>query len=261
MASRNTNIMLPSMFDISQVQFGNPRVSDNGRKSIYVNYNKAPIILQTPAMIAPFGIQRWEGDTGNKYTLELSFRGMEEREGLKTFFDKINEFSDYLVDAGTKNQFEWLKKKGCTKDTIKELFTPQIRYATDRNTGEINTKYPPTFKLSIPFVNGSFDCDVFDNKKNPIDLSNIDTKGAKITAIIQCNGIWVAAGNFGCTWKVKVLKVVPVQKISGYAFLDVPEDEVEVEAHDDEVDRPVSSAKASRTMSVLACDDDDDLDV
>lgn len=257
MAATNTNILLPAQLDVGQVQFGVPRVNDNGGKSIYLSFNRAPIVLQTPEMYAPFGLQRWDGERGTvKYTLDLSFKDMDDRPGLKTFFDKLNEFGDMLIDAGVTNQFEWLKKRGCSRDTIKELFTPPVRHPIDKNTGEINARYPPTFKLSVPFINGAFQCEVYDSKRKLIDLTSTETKGARVTAIIQCTGIWVAAGKFGCMWKAKLLKVVPVQALSGYAFLDVESD-----LPDDADDAPAPpTSRATNAMAALACEDDDDLD-
>lgn len=231
------SIMLPSKFDVTKVNYGTPRTNDNGGKSIYISLNKSPIVLQTPEMYAPFGKQKWENDKGlTKYTIDLSFKGMEKREVLQTFYDKMVELDEKLVDDGQLNSFEWLKKKGASREVVKALYTKLVRHPVDKNTGEITTKYPPTFKLTLPFKDSAFQCEVYDSSKKLVDLNTLETKGARITAIIQCLGIWVAAGKYGCTWKVLQMRVVPPQTIQGYAFKEIENDVVDEEVDDEEKD-------------------------
>ena len=216
--------MLPENFKVDQITYGTPRVNDNGGKSIYLSLYKRPIVLQTPEMFAPFGMQTWKNDNGvTKYTIDLSFKGMDTRETVKTFFEKMSELDEKLIDDGLTNSFDWLKKKGVSRDVVKELYTRQIRHPIDKTTGEISTKYPPTFKLSLPFRDGGFQCEVYDSSKRQVDITNIETKGSRVTAIIQCLGVWVAAGKFGCTWKVLQMRVAPPQSIKGYAFKEIHE--------------------------------------
>lgn len=216
------SIIRCSAFDVDGITYGSVKTNDNGGKSIYMGYNGSPIIMQTPEMYAPFGMTKWENEkTGiPKYTIDLSFKDVQNRNVLKNFFDKMSEFDNKLINDGTANQFEWLKKKNMSIDTIKALYTPMIKYPIDKSTGEISDKYPPTFKFTIPFRDDKFTCEVYDENKNMINLSDVETKAAKITAIIQCVGIWSAAGKFGCSWKCLQMKVRTPQPIKGFAFQD-----------------------------------------
>lgn len=227
------SIILPSEFDVPAVHYGTPKTNDNGGKSIYLSLNKSPIVIQTPEMYAPFGMQKWENDKGiPKYTLDLSFKGMDTRETLKAFFDRMTELDEKLVDDAHSNSFEWLKKKNVSRDVVKELYTRLVRFPVDKLTGEVSTKFPPTFKLTLPYKDGKFQCKVYDNMKNEVDLNTVETKGARVTAIIQCLGMWVAAGKFGCTWKVLQMRVAPPASMKAYAFKEV-EPEVEEDDEDD----------------------------
>lgn len=230
--------MMPSVFNVDNISYGSVKTNDNGGKSIYLSYNGSPIILQTPEMYSPFGKQRWDNEkTGLcKYTIDLSFKDINNRPILKTFFDKITEMDNKLINDGFNNQFEWLKKKGVSIDTIKELYTSMIKYPTDKVTGEITDKYPPTFKLTIPFRDDSFLCEVYDDKRNLIDLNSVETKAAKITAIIQCTGIWSAGGKYGCSWKCVQLKIRSPQTIRGFSFNDDEEQIEDSETNNSEVD-------------------------
>lgn len=258
--------MLPTNFDVSKVHYGTPRTNDNGGKSIYLSFNKSPIVLQTPEMFAPFGKQKWDNEKGvSKYTLDLSFKGMETRENLKMFFDKMNELDEKLIDDGVANSFEWLKKKGASREVVKALYTKLVRHPVDKNTGEINHKYPPTFKLTLPWKDGAFQCEVYDASRKLVDLNTLETKGARVTAIIQCLGIWVAAGKYGCTWKVLQMRVVPPQSIKGYAFKEVDDKAGEVDDEDDEDDDKSADADelldhAAVEVKKVSLDDDEEED-
>lgn len=227
------SIILPSNFDVSSVSYSAPRTLDNGGRAIYMSLNRSPIVLQTPEMIAPYGVSNWndDGKGPDKYSLDLSFKGKEGRPNLNTFFEKMVALDKKLVQDGVDNSMTWLKKKYNSVDVVEALYTPMVKYAKDKTTGEITDKYPPTFKLKIPFVNSAFQCEVYDNKRKSVDLKQlIDTgafKGAKVTAIIQCLGIWVAGGKYGCSWKVLQMRVCPPQTIKGYAFKELEDDKVD----------------------------------
>jgi hypothetical protein len=258
------SIILPENFQVDQITYGTPRTNDNGGKSIYLSLHKKPIVLQTPEMFAPFGMQKWDNEKGiTKYTLDLSFKGMDTRETVKTFFEKITELDDKLIDDGVTNSFDWLKKKGVSRDVVKELYTRMVRFPIDKTTGEISTKYPPTFKLTLPFRDGGFQCEVYDASRKQVELSSIETKSARVTAIIQCLGVWVAAGKFGCTWKVLQMRIAPPQAIKGYAFKEVREalddiDEDDVASTSSAA--PTAAKKASKASSEISSSEDDEDD-
>lgn len=251
------SIISPTNLDIKNVIYGVPRTNDNGGKSIYLSFNKKPIVLQTPEMFAPFGKQKWDNDKGlTKYTLDLSYKGMDTRPALETFYNKMSELDEKLIDDGLSNSFDWLKKKNVSRDVVKELYTKLVRHHIDKTTGEVTDKYPPTFKLTLPWKDGAFACEVYDGNKKIVDLATLETKGARVTAIIQCLGIWVAAGKFGCTWKVLQMRVLPPATIKGYAFKEIEsvvEDNEEDDDDDEEdIDPPHTVLKEDNE------DDDDD---
>jgi hypothetical protein len=172
--------------------------------------------------------------------MDLSFKGKETRENLNTFFEKMSALDKKLIQDGVDNSMTWLKKKYNSADVVEALFSPMVKYAKDKNTGEVTDKYPPTFKLKLPFSKGAFQCEAYDSKRNLLNLKElIDTgamKGAKVTAIIQCQGIWVAGGKYGCSWKVVQMRVTPQQAIKGYAFKETEEDKVTDSDIDSDID-------------------------
>lgn len=216
--------LIPSDFDISNVKYSAVRSLDNGGKVIYLSYNGAPLVLQTPEMHAPFGISKWDNEKGgNKVTVDLSFKGKDTRPVLAKFFENFGALDEKLVKDGAENSVTWLKKK-YAENVVKEFYTPIIKYAKDKNTGEPSDKYPPTFKVTLPKKDGKYTFEVYNQDKQQVNLDDIELKGAKITALIQCLGIWVAGQKYGLSWKVLQMKVVPQSKINGYSFKELKDD-------------------------------------
>ena len=211
-------VILAKDFNIANVGIGSVRTLDNGGKIVYLNYKSNKLFLQTPKLKAPFGLSNWEG----KYSLDLSLSGYDGSvESVKTFYTALATLDEYMLDQGMQNGMAWFKRKMASTEVVDALYSRNVKFAKDKATGEVTDKYPPTFKLSLPFRDGKFACDVYDVKRNPLDLSSVELKGAKITAIAQCTGVWLAGGKFGCSWKVVQLLVEPQETIKGYAFKDI----------------------------------------
>lgn len=261
------SITLAKDFDASKLSYNDVRVLDNGGKVVYVSYNKAPLVIQTPDMYAPFGMQKWTNDGRDKYTLDLSFNGMDKRPSLAAFYNVLETLDKKLVADGFANQQTWFKgKKYNSSEVLEALYTPLIRLPKDKNTGEITDKYPATFKVTVPSKDGNFLCEVYDDKRQPADLNSLNTKRAKVGAIIQFMGLWFAGGKFGSSWKVVQMKVSPNQNIRGFAFKEDPEDKLEdnldddAGSHDANEIMELAPTGATGVSEELVSDSDDELE-
>jgi hypothetical protein len=242
------NILLPDQINPKELSFGAVKALGNGGKSISVSHNNHPFIIQTPEMRCPFGMSRWdktEKDANGtekpyyKYDLAIGFDGKETREVLNMFFNKMVDLDSKMIDAGMENSMNWLGKKISSREVTEELYTPMIRYSRDKNTGEINTKYAPTFKVQIPFKDGKFTCEAYGGNNSEVDLSTMNLQGSRVISIIQCVGIWVVGKKYGCSWKVLQMKIMPKSNIPKFAFRQIEGDKVaddEVVTSDDELD-------------------------
>jgi hypothetical protein len=234
-------VIMAKDFDIKHIKLGSLRTLDNGGKVVYVNYKDRPLILQTPKLKAPFGLSNWEG----KYSLDLSLAGYDGSvENTTTFFNVLSQLDEFMLEQGLANGMSWFKRKMASKDVVDALYTRNVKFPKDRTTGEITDKYPPTFKLSLPTRDGKFQCDAYDVKREKVDLSAIELKGGKITALAQCLGLWVAGGKFGCSWKVIQLRVEPQEALTGYAFRDLDDGHNEESDIDDIDPVPAAPVKA-----------------
>lgn len=229
--------------NVSQTSFTDLRVNPSGAKTAYVNYNgeKRPFSIQTPWMDIPFQVSEYQGGETTKYSLTLSFRGMDSDSKLKGFHDRMVEMEQRFIQGGVDNSSAWFRKKNLTKEVVENLFTPMVKVSLDKETNEPDGKWPPSIRVKIPYYmdketgQGTFACklsgvDGTEYKLNEAEGDNIQdilVKGARTRCILQCVGIWIASGKFGCTWKVVQAEVEVPEAYTDAGFLPDSDDEDE----------------------------------
>jgi len=261
------SIILPENFNVANVTFGTPRALESGGKSVPVYCNGRPIVVQLPEMSAPYGLGKWpkedSSDQPPKYDLSLSFRGLDVRETLQATYKMFSDLEDCIINKAFGDSVNFFKKKHSSREVVKELFTPIIKIAKDRN-GEATDKYPPTVNLKLPYKDGAFQFLVFNNHQEQIDLTSVNVKGSKVLTIIQCSGIWVAGAKFGCSWKVKQMQITPPAAITGYAFKKTVEEPVVDDVLSDEemetAPRATTTAPVAPQVAAQVADSDEEDD-
>lgn len=255
-------------FDISKVSFGDiKKINDKGGKYISMYYDKSPFVIQTPQSYAPFGVNVFTdvNDNSTSHSLELSFKEKESRETLQLWYSILEQIDQKVLETVLENSQAWIRKPK-NKDVVDALFTRSIRIPTDRETGEVIDKWPATYRLKMPKDNkGQFRCVAYDeNTKDEVSLEGMipKMKGAKVTAIATCGGIWVAGGKFGCSWKAQQLMIKANSGISKFAFRDILEDKIgdsrnvdsadaEADDDDEEVVAEVNEVETSDDEAVV----------
>lgn len=224
----SNNIILAKDFKVSNLTVGEVKKLDNGRKYVPIFYNNSSLYLQTPECYAPYGLSYYKhDDMSESYSLDLSFKDMDKTKSLEKFYKCLKDVDTFNMKKGCENDFSWFKRKNTSLDVIEALYTPVVKHFRDKETGEITNKYPATFKMKIPFINSKFQCDFFNEKKESVNILDLNTKGAKVTAIVQCTGLWIGGGKFGLTFKAKQLLIKPIQKIEGFCIRMNTEDMIE----------------------------------
>ena len=222
--------------DLNAINYANdakPKRLESGASQLYLNYgpDKDSLIIQTPAFTLPFNMSSF--DTGKegykKYSIEASFRGMDEYPSLKQFYDKFQELDNKFVDDGVTNSLKWFKKKKLTREIIEAgaMYHRLIKPSIDKMTGEPDGKYPPTIRFKLPNRNDKFMFRTYDFSKNELQtpLEELLVKGAKVRLLVQCTGLWIASGRYGVGFKVVQLRVKAPPRLMNYSFLSDSEDE------------------------------------
>lgn len=270
------HIITPDEFNIDDITFGQIKDNKSGSgKTVYVSYNKKPLVMQLPQMYsAPYGLSKWENkEPGTdkiksiSWSLNLSFGGMEENTRIKEFHDKMELLDNKLKETGFKNSVQWLGFKAKSVDVVEPLYSSKISVSKDKETKEPNGKYPPTFQLKLQKnKDQEFIFDVFNAKREKIEITEENSKNARVTTILKCGGIWVVGNKFGLTWNVLQMKLQPPATIKGtYAFKSVDGEELD-DSSDDEnetIEDPPSNMNnltITENEGVLVESSDDELE-
>ena len=244
-----------------------PKQLENGSKFVWVGYKNAKLSVQTPRMNVAFNMGVYDKGEYPKYSVELSFGGMDEDAGLKKFYDNMNAMDEYIIDEGVKNSMAWFKTKKTSRDVVEAKYSRMIKTPTDKETGEVLSQYPQRLRLKIPFYDGKFGCEVYDKDGNKIDdpMEDILVRGTRVKAIVECVGLWIASASYMCQWKV-VRMEADVQKVSrGPAFLPDTDDE----GNDDEsapaaakpaAAKPAAAKPAAEPATVADTESEEDSD-
>jgi hypothetical protein len=269
-SQKSTNVIAPANFSTGKVTFSPVKTLDSGGKQAYLNYDGRPLVMQVGPLETPFGMSVFDKAGPPKYSVDLKLRGYDDAANnpkTAAIYTALHALDEFMLDQGVKNSTAWFKGAK-SREVLSELYTPSVRFAKD---AEGNLKpYPPTIKLQLKQREGKwigFDNQplaVYDSERQPltdIPLEDVLVKGAQLTVLIQCTGVWFAGGKFGLSWKVGQIRADKVpESIRGFAFLDEDGETPAAPA----VAQPRAAAAAAApapkapTNSFAALHDDDD---
>jgi len=229
----NFKPMKPRDINLDNIEFTQMKKLDNGANVMYLNYESKSIYTTTNDLNVTFDSQYWpDNDNSGKWAVKVNLNKSDE------FAKFLLEFDKLIKEKAQENSTSWFKKKNMSMDTIDTLYTPQIREDLDPETGEPTGKYPPSFQFKVIKRDGKVNCKVYGKNKTEYNVSNTDgenftkiedliKKGSTVKLLLRCNGIWVANGKFGCTWRAEQLKVTPVESFDECVFDDSDEEDIE----------------------------------
>jgi len=250
------SIVLPSTFNSkAKITVSAPKVLPSGAKQAYFNYDGQRLIMQTASdMSSPFGLNVADKYGPAEYSVGLSFRGHEQNTEVKQFMDAISFIDEFMIKEGVKNSKAWFKDT-LGHEVVKAFYTPTLKYSKDKDGNVLD--YPPTIRLKLRKFGEEFETKFYNNDgtvHKDVPVEDLLVKGAQMTAIIECAGIWFAGSKYGLTWRAKQIAIPKSSsKISGFAFkgLKAPPvaaatEEEEAENEADEADEEVDDAAAFR---------------
>jgi hypothetical protein len=225
----SSTVVAPAAFNVSNVTFSAVKNLESGGKQAYLNYNGGPLRMQVGPLETPFGMSIFDKTTPVKYSVELKLRGYDDASAnpkTAAIYNALHSLDEFMLDQGVKNAKAWFKGDK-SREVLSELYTPTVKFSKD---SEGNLKpYPPTLKVALKQRDGKFETAVYDDKKRPltdVPLEDVLVKGALLTVVMQCTGVWFAGGKFGLSWKAIQIRADKVpESLRGYAFLDDGEEE------------------------------------
>ena len=232
MSSRGTSNRLFVSYkdlDISNLKYGEPKQNTRGGKNVPIKLDGQPMRFQCPLTFNWGASEMVDDQTGaKKYSLSLQL------DQGSVLFNKMQEFEDKIMSDALKNSKEWFGKSKMSADVIKALAYPVLKYPKNKETEEPDLSRNPTMKVKIPYWEGKFNIELYDMNKNllcdhqdeeDVNIMDLIPKASHVSAILECGGVWFAAGRFGVTFKFVLGKVRPPARIQGYCLLEESDEE------------------------------------
>jgi hypothetical protein len=213
--------VLPSQFDVSKISFGEVKSLQSGARAVNMSYAGGPLILQLSNVDVPYGLNADDKFGPVKYSVNLSLNGHDTNPKMKEMFDVLEGVDGRVM--GECIEKNWLRKPGMTQQILKQmkLYKATVKFSEDANTGA-RKPYPPTVKVSLRQRNGKFETTFYDTDKKEIKdvpIEDLIVKRMRVSALVECTGVWISSVGCGLSWKLSQLKVVSrPDSIRGYGF-------------------------------------------
>lgn len=230
------SVILYKNFDINALNTSEVVKNKSGGNQVSLKYNESKkIILQIPAMNAPFGLSEYVPDNRAnpvKYSIDFSFRGHEEDPKIRECMKLMRNIDDYMIDMGVKHSKEWFGKD-MSKEVVNELYRPLVKESKQPE------KYAPTIKMKIRSRadTNALVVEAFNKDRTPFDINSFQP-GTNAKCIVDFAPIWFVNKQFGVSLTILQLEIcdVPQNKLSGFAFQNDDDDDQNEEHFIDDSD-------------------------
>ena len=254
------SVKLAKNINVGDIEFEGPITNTYGGKSAKVKSGGRWLLVQTPEMSSPFGVNKWEnqsqsGAVNAAYSIDVSFNGYEDNEDggprnvkVRTFYDKVREMEDALIDHAKDNSYTWFEQEDASREVAKTLLRSGVKFSKDKATGRETKKYAPRMKFNLPVWEGRMNCKVFNSDgveiKTIEEVQTYASGRCKVTIIAKCDKVTFNGAKYGYKWTIQQMLVTPASNgLDNYAFIE---------------DSPVSGASSDTKTTFV---DDDDVDV
>lgn len=247
-ANMSDTIVDGTLFNSSIITYSSPKAGGSGGKSINI-YNKnvkgVGLRISTPLMLtwgASDFVDEKTGKGNGKYEMSLQFPSAEYQTAeTSAFLKNMQTFEAKIKADALTNSKDWFGKVHKNAEVVDALYSPMLKYAKDKATGEPDYNKSPILKVKLECYDGVWKSEIYDEEgeslfpsqsspnKTPLDFIQ---KGINVAVIMQCGGLWFANGKFGVTWKlVQAVVQKPKTSISGTCFINLkPADKEKLKA-------------------------------
>jgi hypothetical protein len=169
-------------------------------------------------------------------------------QAISNFHKMINDLDALLVEKGIENSLTWLKMKNAQPVVVEALLNRTIKQSKDKATQEPDGKYPDTMRIRVPVSKeGKLMCSFFNKEGSEVtDIEVLQKlkRGARVSMILECAGVYFASGKFGYTsWQVYQCRIK--QEPSSYG---VPRGKCLITDSDDDTAEVATVAPKSATV-------------
>ena len=181
-----------------------------------IDYKNEPLYLQTPRLIlTKSGLETIQSKNNN---LEL-----EPMNNDFSFYDSLLNLDELNVKRTFENNKEWFGK---------EIPLEVIDNMYKRNNKPVKKDSKPQFGFKVPFIKDKVQCQIFDQKKNTLDLKSIK-EGTECICILHVKGLKFLKQHYYLDLYISQIKIflegdIKYNILENYSFNDVEEEEREL---------------------------------
>ena len=216
----------------TDTKYSKCKINASGGKSvgIYNTQTGQSLFVGTPLLMT-WGLQQYIDEKTGKVSYEMSLQFPNddfETDETRAFLKSMADFEAKLKADALTNSKDWFAKPKMTPDAVDALFTPILKYPTDKATCEKDMSKKPTMRIKVPFWQGKWEgVEIYntdgscmfpcaDPNVSPMDII---TKLSHMKTMIQCGGLWFANGKFGITWRFVQGMIQPRLSMRGKCHL------------------------------------------
>jgi hypothetical protein len=179
-----------------------------------------------------------KGESDGKYTMSLNFPNAQyAKPATDDFLARFKAFENQILDDAVKNCELWFGEPDMSREVLKHMYFPSLKYSKDKVTKKFDLTKPPSIRAKVPNYDGRWSVELYDTSSKLVfpDSSNpnitpIDLvpKQSNVAAVLQCGGLWFGGKGWGVTWKLvqAVVKPKEVVSIFGKCHIQLSADDV-----------------------------------
>jgi hypothetical protein len=262
--SKPSPVLTIDNWTTSEIKYLAPKVNDKGGKSINViskQTNRA-LNISTPLMMT-WGISDYvdekTGESDGKYTISLQFPRDDERtSSTDAFLTKLKDFENQILDDAVKNSEAWFGDDSLSREVIKHMFFPTLKYSKNKDTKKVDYSRPPSIRAKVPNYGGKWSIEIYDTQSNLIfpcehpDMSPMDfvPKLSSVACVLSFSQIWIGGKGFGIMLKLVqwVVKLKLIESVFGKCHIQLSMDEM----------KTMDSQKVPDKVTMSVCVDEEE---
>jgi hypothetical protein len=286
--SKPSPVLTIDTWNTKEVKYLAPKVNDKGGKSINVisKQTNRSLNISTPLMMT-WGISDYvdekTGESDGKYTISLQFPRDDERsKATDEFLAKLKDFENQILDDAVANAEAWFGDDSLSREVIKHMFFPILKYRKNKDTKKSDLSRAPTIRAKVPNYGGKWGVEIYDTKGDLIfpcenvNMSPMDfiPKLSNVACVLNFSQIWIGGKGFGVMLKLVQCVVKPklIESVFGKCHIQLTSDElktldtqelpdkvVEEDADGDADDYGAAASAIATTTTVEDSDGEEDV--
>ena len=260
-------------FNASKITYREPVTNKRGGKSVQLQLDGQPLVLQIPLMLT-WGVNERVDEQSGRVSYDMALQFNDSSPAVLKFLDSLKEMESKIKDDSCSSMCKkWHGKSKMSREVMDALMYPILKYPRLKDANGQPTSDPdysrfPTMKLKIPFWEGQFNVELYGMDRKPLYLPNrrdsdnnvspaiAIPKASHINGLIQCTGIWFAGGKCGVTWKLVQACVRPPARLLGSGTCHIMDD-----SDDEDAEEAITQKEREQENTGPSFEEDDDDDV